>query len=274
MGFVLHKGDSGKRGTHPKLVSALQLPRWAARVMTGLMTWMSVLWWQHPMPHSLFKGILNQLFLLGGVKSEAHSVLPPGLAWVGRSWLGKIMICKFCFPFPSPSIASAFLLAFSNLEELAKNPYFATVVSLMLGKPYPRREPKASKNVSGLRAVAKVREVSVSPAAKSQMRVKIKQWFLFLLVFSVYFAFIVPFCKKKSLSLVLPAESQRWWWWWWWWFLLLTHGGTKTRSKDISISFGDELYGRINACRMGSPWQLDCCRILLSDMITSPGSRY
>lgn len=27
MGFVLHKGDSGKRGTHPKLVSALQLPR-------------------------------------------------------------------------------------------------------------------------------------------------------------------------------------------------------------------------------------------------------
>lgn len=83
------------------------------------------------------------------------------------------MICKFCFPFPSPSIASAFLLSFSNLEELAKNPYFATVVSLMLGKPYPRREPKASKDVSGLRAVAKVREVS--PAAKSQMRVKVKQ---------------------------------------------------------------------------------------------------
>lgn len=86
-----------------------------------------------------------------------------------------LLFCEFCFPFPSPSFASAFLLSFSNLEELSKNPYFAAVVSLMLGKPYPRREPKASKNVSGLRAVAKVREVSVSPAAKSQMRVKVKQ---------------------------------------------------------------------------------------------------
>ena len=45
----------------------------------------------------------------------------------------------------------------------------------MLEKQDPRKEAKASKNLSGFRAADKIGKVPVSPASKSQMTVEIKQ---------------------------------------------------------------------------------------------------
>lgn len=68
------------------------------------------------------------------------------------------------FPFLRPSRASqeAHILQLLSLF-------------LMLEKQCPRKEANAGKNVSGFRAADRVGKVSVSPAAKSQMTVEIKQ---------------------------------------------------------------------------------------------------